>query len=149
MILDSQSTFAPAQAITGNAISQNVIDVRGVSSLATQDEGVQGLADLLLHVLVTQTFNSLTSLTITLESDSAAALNVAPVVHWSSGAIALAALVAGATVVRMNWPSGDFRKYVGLRFTVTGTNPSQGALSAFMVTSQNKNQHFANGFSVS
>ncbi len=159
MILDSQTRLSgviaadgtvTAQAITATAISQNVVDLRQPSgSPAVVDEGiVGGGVDVFLNVIVRQAFNTLTSLTITLESDSAAGLATAPVVHFSSGAIALAALTANTQVVRIPIPSTDYKRYLGLRYTVTGTNPTQGSLEAFLSFGTQRSLNYPTAFTV-
>jgi hypothetical protein len=66
MIIDSQSVFSLAQAITSTAISAIVLDMRNAATPALVDEGFQGGdgCSLWIEVLVTQAFNTLTSLTI-------------------------------------------------------------------------------------
>lgn len=144
MILDTQTLFSGSIAadgtrtaqgpITATAISANVVDRAGNLALfpTLSDEGLNE-TDTFLVVQVSQAFNNLTSLTVTLESDSAPGLATAPVVHFSSGAIALAALTAGATIVRVPLPSADYKRYIGLRYTVSGVAPTQGTVFAFLV----------------
>lgn len=157
MLIDLQATFSGTTAvdgtktaqgpITATQISTNVIDVRSVSGLpALADEGIDG-TDLYLVVKVIQAFNNLTSLTITLESDSTANLATAPVVHYSK-TILLAALTAGAEVVRVQMPSDDYKRFVGVRYTVTGTAPAAGTVLAFMVGTPQRTLNYPTGFVV-
>lgn len=159
MILDLQSMFSgtvaadgtkTAQAITATAISTNVIDTRSVSGLpASADLGAgSGVGHLYLVVQTIQAFNTLTSLTITLESDSAVGLGSAPVVHFSTGAIALAALTANTILARVTLPSADYKRYLGLRYTVTGTNPTQGSILAYLAFDVNRNVIYPGAFTV-
>lgn len=148
MIMDLQTIFSSAQAITATAISTNVLDLRQAATPTTADEGLVG-QDLWLVVQVIQAFNTLTSLTITLESDSAVGLATTPAVHFSSGAILLAALTAGATVVRVQVPSGNYQRYAGLRYTVGGSNPTLGTVTAFFTNGLQRNITYPNGFAVS
>lgn len=157
MILDTQSMFSgsiaadgtrSAQAITATAVSTNVIDLRQPNGApATADNGILGPM-LWLVVIVSQAFNTLTSLTVTLESDSASTLASSPVVHFSSGAVALASLTAGATIVRTPMPSGDYKRYLGVRYTVTGSNPTLGSVYAFLTMDVNRNVIYPSGFTV-
>ena len=152
MIIDSNGTFSASQAITGTAISQNVLDLRNAAAPAVADDGIRGGAAgvwLWLEIIVTQAFNNLTSLTITLESDSAAGLSTAPVIHLSTGAIPLASLTLGARLARWRLPSTDYKRYTGLRYTVAGTNPSQGALFAAIGPGlSSRNTMYPNGFAI-
>lgn len=135
-----------AQAITATAISTNVIDLRQPNGApALVDNGI-GLPSIWLTVQVIQAFNTLTSLTITLESDSAAALNVAPVVHFSTGAILLANLTANTVLVRAPYPSTDYKRYLGLRYTVTGANPTLGSVIAFQALDVQRTLNYPSGF---
>lgn len=154
MIQDTQTIFSgsisaagvrSAQAITATAISTNVLDTRNAATPAAVDEGLVG-GDLWLVVQVSQVFNNLTSLAITLESSAAAGLTSATV-HFSQSVL-LAALTAGATVVRVKVPSGDYLRYLGLRYTVTGTNPSTGSLFAFLTPDVQRNLNYPSGFTV-
>lgn len=156
MILDLQTTFSgtvaadgtkSAQAITATAISTNVLDLRNGSSPTLVDEALTG-KDIWLVVQTVQAFNTLTSLTITLESDSTANLATAPVVHFSTGAILLAALTANTTLARVQLPSADYKRYCGLRYTVTGTNPTQGSILAQLVMDVDRNKVYPTGFTI-
>jgi hypothetical protein len=147
MILDLQTMFSgtvaadgtkSAQAITATAISTNVLDARTLAFPALADEGISG-PDTWLMVQVIQAFNTLTSLTITFESDSAITLASSPVVHASTGAIALASLTANTMVARLMLPAAAYKRYVGLRYTVTGSNPSQGSVLAYLSTETQRN----------
>ena len=84
------------------------------------------------------TFDNLTTLNITVESDSTADLATSATVHYDSGAIALATLVAGYQFI-IPLPPGDYERYLGLRYNVTGTNPANGAVSAFFTPDPQKN----------
>lgn len=156
MILDLQTTFSgavaadgtkTAQAITATAISTNVLDTRNAATPALVDEGLVGNS-LWLVVQTIQAFNTLTSLAITLESDSTANLATAPVVHFSTGAILLAALTANTVLARIQLPSADYKRYLGLRYTVTGTNPTQGSLLAYLTANVDRNKVYPSGFTI-
>lgn len=137
-----------AQAITATAISTNVLDERQPGGTpALKDVGVFGNHDMWLVVQVIQAFNNLTSLTITLESDSAPGMATAPVVHFSK-TIALAALTAGSTAVRVQMPSDQYKRYIGVRYTVTGTAPTQGSVMAFITLDAQNNNLYPGSFTV-
>ena len=156
MILDLQTQFSgttavdgtkTAQAITATAISTNVLDVRQAALPALVDEGLLG-AELYLNVQVIQAFNTLTSLTVTLESDSTANLATAPVVHIATAAILLAALTAGAVIARIKLPSADYKRYVGVRYTVGGAAPTLGSVLAFLSVGTQRNVIYPTGISI-
>lgn len=137
MIFDSQLIFAEDQAVTATAISTNVLQMRsmgtvyGASSALTRDVGDGNPVPLLVQV--TADFATLTSLTITLESADNAALSTNAVVHWDSGAIAAASLVAGFQVPIRFLPKNIEKDYLGLRFTVGGSNATAGTIMAGIV----------------
>ena len=156
MILDMQTTFAGTVAldgtktaqgpITASQISANVMDLRNSSLPALVDEGIHG-EETWIEVKVIQAFNNLTTLTITLESDVASTLASAPVVH-ATFALALAALTANTTVVRFLLPSADYKRFLGLRFAVTGTAPTTGTLLANLVLDSQRNKTYPAGFTI-
>lgn len=160
MIYDTQSAFSGAiaadgtrsgQAITATAISTNVIDTRAGSKVGgptLADLGTTGLPVYLI-VQVGQAFNTLTSLTITLESDSTANLATSATLHASLGAIPLASLTAGAVLARIPLPVGaTYERYLGMRYTVTGANPTQGTVFAFLAFEPGLNVAYPGGFTV-
>ena len=87
------------------------------------------------------------TLTITLESDLLASLASAPVVH-ASLALALAALTANTTVMRILLPSADYKRFLGLRFTVSGTAPTTGTLTANIMMDAQRNKVYPAGFTI-
>jgi len=121
MILDSTNLFSDAQAITANALSENVIDLS-----VTKDLGKGVPIPVLIQV--TEDFALLTSLAIALEVDDNAAMSSAKVVQTTS--IVLADLVAGKRIPPMYLPEGIDERYMAVRYTVTGTNPNAGKITA-------------------
>lgn len=157
MLIDLQSTFSGTTAvdgtktaqgpITATQISTNVIDLRSPGGTpALQDEGIEG-TDLYLVVKVIQAFNNLTSLTITLESDSTANLATAPVVHYSK-TVLLAGLTANTELIRVQIPSDDYKRYLGMRYTVTGTAPAAGTILAFLAGTPQRTVNYPTGIAV-
>lgn len=108
-ILDNELTFSNAQAVTATAVSTNVVDL-GVN----RDIGVG--EPVYLAVQVGTAFAGLTSLTVTLQTsdDNSTFTDL-----FSSGAIALADLTAGAQPVRVVVPSKTGR-YLRVNYTVAG-----------------------------
>ena len=87
------------------------------------------------------------SLTLTLESDSTANLATLPVVHYST-TILLAALTAGATIARVMLPSADYKRFLGLRYTVTGAAPTTGTCYGLIALDIQRNVIYPSGFTV-
>lgn len=138
MILSAKSLLSEDQAITATAISENVLEfldngiVYGEAAAIARNLGAGTEIPLMLQV--TETFATLTSLTITLETAANAALSSGAVVHYSSGAIAAASLVAGYKLPIRWLPVGTMGKYLGFRYTVGGSNATAGKITASLGT---------------
>lgn len=133
MILDKKLIFSEAQAITATAISTNVIDL-GVNGIpygeaAAIARNIGAGTELPLLIQCVATFNNLTSMVVTLESSDSADLS-GSTVHWTSPAILLASLVTGWRPGTRVVPDGTYLRYLGLRYTVTGTAPTTGKMTA-------------------
>lgn len=154
MILDSQTKFSDTQGLTATAISANVIDLRGAVGAALpalEDEGMGGANDCWLIVQATTAAaggDAAKTLTITLESALDAGLTSSPVVHYSSGPILGSAITLGATLVRVPLPSADYKRFLGLRYTVSAGFTSFN-LVAFLNVGTQRNVIYPSGFLVS
>lgn len=134
MIMDQTGLFSSAQAITATAVSDNYIDlgatgtVYGAAAALTRDIG-KG-AEVPIKITVTQTFNNLTSLTVTIETDDNSSFSSATVI-FTSRAYLLAELTAGGKYILPDEsPVYTNERYVRLRYTVAGTAPSTGKITA-------------------
>ena len=157
MILDLQNMFSGSvaadgtktgQAITATAISANVLDLRQAATPATADE-FQGKNSWLIVQAQTAAAggDAAKTLTISLESDSTANLATAPIVHAATGAILGAAIIAGAILASLRIPSADYKRFLGLRYTVSAGFTSFNIL-AFVSPTAQRNTQYAKGFSV-
>ncbi len=132
MILSENSIFSDDQVITATAISTNVIDLGvagtpyGAAAALNQDIGKGAMVPVLVQV--TEAFNTLTSLTITIEVSAAAGLTTPQVLATET--ILLADLVVGKQMFNQVIPNGADLRYLGVRYTVTGTNPTLGKITA-------------------
>lgn len=122
MIIDKELEFSDGQAITGTAVSTNVIDLGQTVDVAP---GVP----LKLRVQVDETFDNLTSLNIAVQTDTVEAFS-SETILFSKDVLA-AALVAGADFDLGILPEGC-QQYLRLDYTVTGTNPAAGKVSAWV-----------------
>lgn len=161
MIIDLHTTFSgttasdgtkTGQAVnTGTQISVGVLDLRQAATPALADEGIAGFEELWLvvQVLVAFTTGAAGTLTTTLESDSASTLASSPVVHAQLGAAALvsATLIAGFTIYRGPLPSADYKRFLGLRYTVASTFTA-GTTLAFLTPDIQRNVIYPVGFTV-
>ena len=130
MILSAQQLFSDDQAITATAVSTNVIDLGaagtpyGAAAALNHDVGKGTKIPLLVQV--TAAFNTLTSLTIGIETGATTALGT--VIFTQS--ILLADLVAGKQLAYDVLPNQLTEQYLGIRYTVVGTNPTLGNITA-------------------
>jgi len=133
MHLDEQALFSDQQAITATAASTNYIDLGaantppGGSNAIQQDFG--GGNDIPLLIQVTEAFNNLTSLTVAVQVDDDTSFS-SPTTVATSGAILRADLVAGKKIPPFNVPIGTDQRYLRLNYTVTGTAPTEGKVTA-------------------
>ena len=132
MIFSANALLSDDQAITATALATNVIDL-GVpgtpyGAVAPLNQDVGKGAAIPILVQVTEDFATLTSLTVTVEVSAASGMT-APVV-LAEETIAVADLVAGKQMFNQVVPNGADLRYLGVRYTVTGTNASAGKITA-------------------
>lgn len=133
MIFSANQLFSDDQAVTATAVSTNIIDLGapgtpyGGAAALNQDIGKGVPIPILIQV--TTAFNTLTSLTVTLENDSTSDLATAPIV-LATEVILLADLIVGKQTFMHYMPNGITKRYLGVRYTVTGTNPTLGKITA-------------------
>lgn len=144
MIMDNTLVFSDGQAITANAGSTNVIDLNatgtpyGAAAPVGRDIGKSSHA-IPLNIVVTETFNNLTSLVISLQVDDNAAFSSAKTVA-SSAAIPLASLVAGYRPSFPDYiPEGTDEQYMRLFYDITGAAPTTGKITASVVAGRQTN----------
>ena len=123
MILDNTTLFSDQQAITATASSTNVVDLLAA---VPGDLGAGNPIPLLIQV--TEDFNTLTSLSVGIQVDDNEGFTSAraPV----SATLDLADLVTGGKFSLQFMPLNVNERYVRLRYTVNGTNPTTGKITA-------------------
>lgn len=143
MIMDATLQFSNAQAITADAASTNTIDlgatgtVYGGASAIVRDIG-KG-KDVPLIVTVTEAFNNLTSMNISVQVDDNSAFSSAKTVYRSPE-YTLAQLAVGAEFLLPDaLPVGTNERYVRLYYDITGTAPTTGKVTAGVVGARQNN----------
>ncbi|MDX9690539.1 MAG: hypothetical protein RBT70_08805 [Alphaproteobacteria bacterium] len=121
MLIDAQQVFSDKQAITGDAVSTNVVNL-GKAGLAPGNP-------LSVIAQVEENFNTLTSLTITVQSSTTE--NFAAPINHQSVTVALAGLTAGRRIDLGSLLDG-VKQYVRLDYNVTGTDPTTGEITAVL-----------------
>ena len=119
-IFDRQNLFSNEQAITASTASTDLIDLGSV-----RDVGAGELSTVV--VLVTTTFDALTSLTCALQTASTEAFSVP--VQLTAATLPLASLTAGAKFSIGPVP-GNVLSYLRLYYTVTGSSPTTGKVTS-------------------
>lgn len=130
MITDAQLTFSNLQAITGDAASTNQIDLTTARNLARS-----GARSMRLVVLVTEAFNNLTSMTAAIRQSAASNMG-SPDTILQGPAVTLANLTLGKKLLDVPFPDPDptaAKQYLDVYYDITGTAPSTGKVSAFLV----------------
>ena len=143
MIMDATLQLSNAQAITADAASTNVINLGatgtayGAAAALVRDIG-KGLG-VPLVVTVTETFNNLTSMNVSIQVDDNSAFSSAKTVYRSPEYL-LADLVIGKTfLLPDSLPVGTDEQYVRLFYDITGTAPTLGKVTAGVVMSRQTN----------
>lgn len=130
MFIDKENLFSNAQAITATAASSDVIDLDGQAVSAARKKGAIGI-DLEILAQVVESFATLTSLTVALQTDDDSAFGTAETVVQTA-AIATASLVVGHQFRLSSLPH-RLKRYVRLLYTVAGSNATAGKVTAALV----------------
>ncbi len=119
MILDEQGLFSDNQAIMATAVSENILDLgKREVSFGTPVE---------IFVQVTEDFNNLTSLEVAVQTSEDE--DFASSSDLTKQTIPLADLKKGTVSSIKFLPKGNLG-YMRLKYTVTGTEPTTGAIFA-------------------
>lgn len=141
MIFDQTLLFSDAQAITATAASTNIVDtlatgtVYGAAAALSKDIGKGNRIP--INIQVVEAFNNLTSLTIDIQTAAAEGFGSPKTVV--SQTIAAADLIAGKVSTLHFVPAGTDERFVRVNYTVTGTAPTTGKVSAGIVVAQQTN----------
>lgn len=128
MILDRQTLFSDRQLVTATAGSVDQIDLAPRGTGIVRDVGAGNNLPVLIQVV--ETFNNLTSLTVSIQVDEDSAFG-SPKTVAVSPAIPLASLVAGFNFPQLDYiPRGSDERYLRLFYTVAGTAPTAGRITA-------------------
>lgn len=151
MLIDTQTKFSDSQAITATAISTNVLDLRNASTPTFVDEGINNAPEawlIIQSITAAAGGDAAKTITFTLESATDTGLSSGNVAHFTSAAITGATMTAGATLVRVPLPSADYRRYLGVRYTLSAGFTSF-AITAFIAIGAQRNVVYPTGFVVS
>jgi hypothetical protein len=159
MYVDKMIEFSDAQAVTVTAISTNVYDLFTTAEGGNATEfspntrlDIGAGEDAYLWVstasLITDAGSDAT-LTIDLVTADNAALSTNAQIVFSTGALAFAAFSpAGTKLVRLKLPLFDYRRYIGLNYTVAAGPLTGGTIDAFITVGVDANRPYKSGFTV-
>jgi hypothetical protein len=159
MILDSQLEFSDAQAVTATAISTNVYDLftEGVGGAASGfspntrlDVGAGEPIWLIVSTAVTATDSgSDATLTVSLVTADNAALSTNAETVYTTSALAFAAFAtAGTRLVAVRLPAYNYRRYLGVNYTVAAGPLTAGAFDAFLVLDADFQKYYKSGITI-
>lgn len=158
MILDSQLEFSDAQAVTATAISTNVYDLftEGVGGGTTfspntrLDVGAGEPIWLIVSTAVTATDTSSdATLTVSLVTADNAALSTNAETVYTTSALAFATFAtAGTRLVAVRLPAYNYRRYLGVNYTVASGPLTAGAFDAFLVLDADFQKYYKSGITI-
>ena len=142
MIVDNTLVLSDHQAITADAGSTNVIDLKAAGTAyghaAALARDVGKATEIPMHVVVSEAFNTLTSLIISVQVDDNAGFSSPKEV--ASRTYPLAELTLGAVLpFPAELPEGTNEQYLRLYYDVVGTNPTTGKIFAGIVAGRQNN----------
>ena len=125
MFIDKQNELSDAQDVTASAASTNTIDIGQTAQIGP---GVR----LRFRFKITETFDTLTNLTIALQGDTTAAFSSAATLA-TTGAITLASggLAAGSEYT-LTVPLSGVEQFIRAYYTVGGSDADDGIIDAFL-----------------
>lgn len=146
MLIDKQTEFSSAQAITASAASTNYIDLNSVRNIGAGEPMY-----LVLHVTTAFTdASSDSTVTPSLEtdSDSGFATALATIRTYD----VFAALTAANTIRKYRLEpvtdAGPYKRYIRMYYTVANGNLSTGAISAFLLQDVQAWTAYAAGYTI-
>lgn len=145
MLFSSQEEFCDATAAalvssSDDLILGNVIDLQST----TNYPGAQGKLRLVVKVNTAFTSDGSATVNFKLCSDSTANLATSKTTHLQSGAIAVASLTAGATIMDVCLPDESFERYLGMWHTVAAATLTAGKVDAFLTSASGTWRAFPN-----
>lgn len=133
MILDQTVLLSDDQAITATAASTDYLDLgaTGTPKLRNATALIRNISKgepIPFLVQITEAFNTLTSLTVAIQTDDNTSFSSPTTVYSES--IALASLTLGARIGIDVLPKNVKERYMRMYYTVVGTAPTLGKVTA-------------------
>jgi len=132
MIIDKLLEFGDASNAfvnIGTAVVGDVIDLGSAPTL----QNIGGGQPIYLVIQIDTTIVGATSTSeFKLVSDSTSNLTTSPTLHYTSGALPVATVVAGYQVCAIPLPVGNYERYLGVTVTSAVANTTAGKANAFL-----------------
>lgn len=130
--------FSVAQSVLATTDATNVIDLGESPTL----RAICPANPMGVRLVVTEAYNNLTSITVAVKSDSTTSLDTSETVMGTQ-TILLAGLTLGAEYfIPIDCVTQTCERYLGIEYTVTGTAPTTGKLTAVLVPASDSRQYF-------
>ncbi len=129
MLHDVYNTFSEQQAITATAASTDIMDCGYATTI-----GIGAGKQLYLVVELDEAFNTLTSLAFAFQTDDNAAFSSATTVDTRSIVLANLAAANIGNLYTFALPPTGLERYLRMNYTVTGSNPTTGKVTAYLST---------------
>lgn len=145
--IDALAIFSEDQAVTSTAISTNVYDLEQ----ADLDIGSGEPVWLVIKTTTAATDDSSNAtINFSLESDTAVGLDSgSATVHFSTGTLAFATFSpAGTLVAAIRLPVGDYKRYLGVRYSVASGPLTAGNFHAALVTDLDQIKAYPTAFTI-
>ena len=144
MITDALLNFSTDQAVTTTAVSTNTVD------LGAQARDIGAGEDLYVDFRITTAFAGGTSTKFeVIVADDAALTSNVQVVGSSNDALTATLVQGAATAVRINPILGSKgKRYLGARYTVTGTNTAGKVTANLVHGTQDSGKFYNSGFTL-
>jgi hypothetical protein len=137
--MDYELRFSDEQAITADEISEDVVDLGAAQSPHANPQQNVGDGTMKLVIVIDEAFNTLTSMNISLESDSTADLATSATVHATRNLLLAEMTLNAGTYVIGSFDGPLSERYLGVRYDVVGSNPTTGKISAYLVRDAQEN----------
>ena len=158
MFVDTQTELSDSQAVTATAISSIVIDLQAALGGGTNIANGNTLLDIGqgedVYLVVTTAVaitdaGSDATLTVTLESATDAGLTTGAVVHLATATLAFATYsAAGSQILVAKLPIADYKRYLGVRYTVAAGPFLTGAIDAIITKDIQRSKIYKSAFTV-
>lgn len=119
----------------------------GLSLQTNAEVELGGVEDLWLVIIPTVTGTGAGTITFSLVSDTAVDLVTSAREHYTTAAIVGTSVVAGTSIAALQIPAGSYKKYMGVKYVVSGTVGAM-KIDAFLTNSHDAQKYYAAGSTI-